>query len=329
MSDFRKEVIEEIQNIAPNLSEKDIYAILEVILKNEEKYQYGIAELKILIEKTIQIIDLFEYDVNNSIKVSTDLLNEYYIEAITKIKSIIYKLNIPETDIIPTWGKLSSLRGNYDFFDARGDFYNYTSPTNSDLLYLDEVISPIWIKNGKPPIDLSNTDLLDIINKINSAILEFTKRAGIKNPTYTPEYYELTKDNNNNIYINGLRINPRNISVGTLIEKLIEAIFKHENKEFNPHNIITTAKPISNMLENVGISKNLRKLFFPNFKNKSILFTSTVSREEALSRGVNLFQIDYELERQGISSTHYENTETENINTINKSQQIDLDDIPF
>ena len=301
MSEFQKEVIEDIKNIAPELDEDKINEIINSVLKNRKEYKYNITDLKLLAEEAISIIKLVEYKEHSSnysiYNISIDKLNECYIEIISKIRPLEKKLSLEDIEgIIPTWREISSIRGNAYLF--KNKYLSY-----SDMRFLDEVIIPEWIKLGKPLLDMQNKDIIEIINKSHLAISDFANQANIENPIYEPEYYELTKDINNNILLNGMRLTDRNISVGTNIEKLVEAIFKNKDKEFNPQEVINTTKAISNILDGVGIDKNIRKIFFPKSNNNMIFFTPQVSRDEAQNKGVNLFKIDYILESSGIPPT--------------------------
>ena len=314
MIEFQKEVIEDIKNIAPELDEDKINKIINSVLKNRKEYKYSIAELKILVEEAITIVKFVEYKEHSNktyiYNISIDKLNECYIEIISKIRPLEKKINLKDIEeITPTWRKISSIRGNAHLFN--NEYLSY-----SDMRFLDEVIFPEWIKLGKPLLDMQNKDILEIISKSHSAISDFANQVKIKNPIYEPEYYELTKDINNNILLNGMRLTDRNISVGTNIEKLVEAIFKNKDKEFNPQEVINTTKAISNILDGVGIDKNIRKIFFPKLNNNAILFTPRISRDEAQNKGINLFKIDYILKNAGISPTKIE-------------PEIDLSDIPF
>ena len=314
MSEFQKEVIEDIKNIAPELDEGKINKIIDSVLKNRKEYEYGIAELKLLVEEAITIVKFVEYKEHSSrtymYNISIDKLNECYIEIISKIRPLEKKINIKDIEeITPTWRKISSIRGNAHLFN--NEYLSY-----SDMRFLDEVIFPEWIKLGRPLLDMQNKDILEIISKSHSAISDFANQANIENPIYEPEYYELTKDINNNILLNGMRLTDRNISVGTNIEKLVEAIFKNKDKEFNPQEVINTTKAISNILDGVGIDKNIRKIFFPKLNNNAIIFTPQVSRDEAQNKGINLFKIDYILKNADIPPTKIE-------------PEIDLSDIPF
>lgn len=316
MSEFQKEVIEDIKNIAPELDEGKINKIIDSVLKNRKEYEYGITELKLLIEEVIAIIKLIEYRENHNRvtirNISIDKLNECYIEIISKIKLLEKKLNIKAEGIIPTWKNIGSIRGNKDFFYAGFAMEDFIFPSSLDMRFLDEIIIPKWLELEKPSVNMKNAELLELVNKTHSAISDFANQANIENPVYEPEYYELTKDINNNILLNGMRLTDRNISVGTNIEKLVEAIFKNKDKEFNPQEVINTTKAISNILDGVGIDKNIRKIFFPKSNNNAILFTPQVSRYEAKNKGINLFKIDYILKNAGIPPT-----------------EIDLSDIPF
>lgn len=314
MIEFQKEVIEDIKNIAPELDEDKINKIINPVLKNRKEYKYSIAELKLLVEEAITIVKFVEYKEHSNktyiYNISIDKLNECYIEIISKIRPLEKKINLKDIEeITPTWRKISSIRGNAHLFN--NEYLSY-----SDMRFLDEVIFPEWIKLGKPLLDMQNKDILEIISKSHSAISDFANQVKIKNPIYEPEYYELTKDINNNILLNGMRLTDRNISVGTNIEKLVEAIFKNKDKEFNPQEVINTTKAISNILDGVGIDKNIRKIFFPKLNNNAILFTPRISRDEAQNKGINLFKIDYILKNAGISPTKIE-------------PEIDLSDIPF
>lgn len=314
MIEFQKEVIEDIKNIAPELDEDKINKIINSVLKNRKEYKYSIAELKLLVEEAITIVKFVEYKEHSNktyiYNISIDKLNECYIEIISKIRPLEKKINLKDIEeITPTWRKISSIRGNAHLFN--NEYLSY-----SDMRFLDEVIFPEWIKLGKPLLDMQNKDILEIISKSHSAISDFANQVKIKNPIYEPEYYELTKDINNNILLNGMRLTDRNISVGTNIEKLVEAIFKNKDKEFNPQEVINTTKAISNILDGVGIDKNIRKIFFPKLNNNAILFTPRISRDEAQNKGINLFKIDYILKNAGISPTKIE-------------PEIDLSDIPF
>ena len=251
MSEFQKEVIEDIKNIAPELDEGKINKIIDSVLKNRKEYEYGVAELKLLVEEAITIVKFVEYKEHSSRiyidNISIDKLNECYIEIISKIRPLEKKINLKDIEeITPTWRKISSIRGNAHLFN--NEYLSY-----SDMRFLDEVIFPEWIKLGKPLLDMQNKDILEIISKSHSAISDFANQANIKNPIYEPEYYELTKDINNNILLNGMRLTDKNISVGTNIEKLVEAIFKNKDKDFNPQEVINTTKAISNILDGVGI----------------------------------------------------------------------------
>lgn len=315
MSEFQKEVIKDIKNIVPELDENKINEIINSVLKSRKKYKYNIAELKLLVEEAIAIIKLVEHREHSNRfsyirNISIDKLNEYYIEIISKIRLLEKKINLKDIEeITPTWRKIGSIRGNAHLFN--NEYLSY-----SDMRFLDEVIFPEWIKLGKPLLDMQNKDILEIISKSHSAISDFANQANIENPVYEPEYYELTKDINNNILLNGMRLTNRNISVGTNIEKLVEAIFRNKDKEFNPQEVIYTAKAISNILDGVGIDKNIRKIFFPKLNNSVILFTPQVSRNEAQNRGINLFKIDYILKNADIPPTKIK-------------PKIDLSDIPF
>lgn len=314
MSEFQKEVIEDIKNIAPELDEDKINDIINSVLKNRKEYEHNIADLKLLAEEAIAIIKLIEYKEHSNktyiYNISIDKLNECYIEIISKIRPLEKKLSLEDIEgIIPTWREISSIRGNAYLF--KNKYLSY-----SDMRFLDEVIIPEWIKLGKPLLDMKNKDIIEIINKSHLAISDFVNQANIENPIYKPEYYKLTKDINNNILLNGMRLTDRNISVGTNIEKLVEAIFKNKDKEFNPQEVINTTKAISNILDGVGIDKNIRKIFFPKSNNNAILFTPQVSRDEAQNKGVNLFKIDYILEGSGIPPTKLK-------------PKIDLLDIPY
>lgn len=314
MSEFQKEVIEDIKNIAPELDEDKINDIINSVLKNRKEYEHNIADLKLLAEEAIAIIKLIEYKEHSNktyiYNISIDKLNECYIEIISKIRPLEKKLSLEDIEgIIPTWREISSIRGNAYLF--KNKYLSY-----SDMRFLDEVIIPEWIKLGKPLLDMKNKDIIEIINKSHLAISDFANQANIENPIYKPEYYKLTKDINNNILLNGMRLTDRNISVGTNIEKLVEAIFKNKDKEFNPQEVINTTKAISNILDGVGIDKNIRKIFFPKSNNNAILFTPQVSRDEAQNKGVNLFKIDYILEGSGIPPTKLK-------------PKIDLLDIPY
>lgn len=318
MSEFQKEVIEDIKNIAPELDKDKINKIIDSVLKNRKEYKYSIAELKLLVEEAIAIVKLVEYRENHGKvvihNISIDKLNECYVEIISKIKLLEKKLNIKAEGIIPTWKNIGSIRGNKDFFYAGLTIEGFTFPSSLDMRFLDEIIIPRWLELGKPSVNMKNVELLELVNKTRSAISDFAKQANIKNPTYRPTYYELTKDINNNILLNGMRLTDKIISVGTNIEKLVEAIFKNKDKEFNPKEVINTTKAISNILDGTGVDKNIRKMFFSKLSNHTIFFTPIVSRYEAESKGVNLFEIDYRLENAGIPPTEGE---------------IELIDIPF
>lgn len=90
MSEFQKEVIEDIKNIAPELDKDKINKIIDSVLKNRKEYKYSIAELKLLVEEAIVIVKLVEYRENHSKviihNISIDKLNECYVEIISKIK---------------------------------------------------------------------------------------------------------------------------------------------------------------------------------------------------------------------------------------------------
>lgn len=307
MSEFQKEVIEDIKNIAPELDEDKINKIIDSVLKNRKEYEYGIAELKLLIEEVIAIIKLIEYRENHNRvairNISIDKLNECYVEIISKIKLLEKKLNIKAEGIITTWKNISSIRGNKDFFYAGLTIEGFTFPSSLDMRFLDEIIIPRWLELGKPSVNMKNVELLELVNKTRSAISDFANQANIKNPAYRPTYYELTKDINNNILLNGMRLTDKTISVGTNIEKLVEAIFKNKDKEFNPKEVINTTKAISNILDGTGVDKNIRKMFFSKLGNHTIFFTPIVSRYEAESKGINLFEIDYRLENAGMPPT--------------------------
>lgn len=315
MSEFQKEVIEDIKNIAPELDEDKINEIINSVLKNRKKYKYNIAELKLLVEEAIAIVKLVEHREHSNRfsyirNISIDKLNEYYLEIISKIRLLEKKINLKDLEeITPTWRKISSIRGNAHLFE--NEYLSY-----SDMRFLDEIIIPKWLELEKPSVNMKNVELLELVNKTHSAISDFANQANIKNPIYEPEYYELTKDINNNILLNGMRLTDRNISVGTNIEKLVEAIFKNKDKEFNPQEVINTTKAISNILDGVGIDKNIRKIFFSKSNNNAILFTPQVSRDEAQNKGINLFKIDYILKNAGIPPTKIK-------------PEIGLSDIPF
>ena len=154
MSEFQKEVIEDIKNIAPELDKDKINKIIDSVLKNRKEYKYSIAELKLLVEEAIAIVKLVEYRENHGKvvihNISIDKLNECYVEIISKIKLLEKKLNIKAEGIIPTWKNIGSIRGDKDFFYAGLTIEGFTFPSSLDMRFLDEIIIPRWLELGKP-----------------------------------------------------------------------------------------------------------------------------------------------------------------------------------
>ncbi|MBF1003177.1 MAG: hypothetical protein HXK93_02830 [Candidatus Nanogingivalaceae bacterium] len=327
----KSELIRKISEISNIADEEIINNIISTCLTYRKKYVQNIKNdigvLAKIAEKLFLIIDTSDYGTYDSLNTNYVILSNYYTQYHNELKSILKSDFSIKT---PVWMKCNHLLALQNYFKDYNSYnFDYDLFMKEKSIFKD-IVSFNIIKGTENPkipekIDnlLKNTDV-EVSNLISQRYNDdpnhFSK---FKNIIYQPDYYELTVDIDNRICLNGIPISSRKPNALSNPDRMIDTMFKKENSNNYFSFDIKTERAFTAYFNEIGLTSEYRKIFFPNskFKANKIFFKPFVKRDEILDKEI-LSKFDKFLKENGAPATIIPIEEKE-------EEILDLSDLPF
>ncbi len=274
--------------------------------------------------KVINIFSLYQIVVHHT---DFDLkeINRVYVLLVNELQKL-YERNAELANIKyePIWKQVDYIHSAYDvqkflerLLESNESPVKYIKNPSKYIDYHIAEIDRLCIiaENDTPDFSPEQNKLVEltqnVLDKYNKIVFEeFQKRheesddeEDTRPPRmwYIPEY-TLTYKLNGLILVNDA-LKLKKAHVDSVLDQLMEQSFSNPNKLFKP-DTDKTARNISTVLSSAGFTPILRALFFPTIRDdKRIVFRPKITRDEALSEKIDIYELDAELHRAGAKVT--------------------------